>query len=548
MTERDGFYDMYKLLLVDDEDIIRSGLKLILEKELNGLLQILEASNGRDAINKINEYKPEIVITDVRMPHLDGLGLIKRISKDKTHNPIFIILSGYDDFYYAKQAIEYGVKDYLLKPVVKIEIIKLLTDIIDELDINTKDQETELLKKGQIEEEIEYIKGKYFNELIKNKNIDKDAILKRLSTLGVNLNYNFFTIMIVEYRRVNSINIENLFDNERNNIKNAVIDGIQNIIQNSYYFSDSKMRMVFLLCENDNFFGSMESKRIYEKIYESGSRDFDIEFFMAVGSKAQGILNIPESYLNALEVLNYKAIKGSCYLVFEKKMKFKNIEIPFLAASLVKITTKTELCKYNEIVDLIDQMFLQLDLEKASISKLISFYNEFTKYIYNYFTNIGLDFSLVFEQNENFFKDINFFWSLEHIQIYIKKCLFKICDIITSLKSIGHERRVIDQIVSYLKLNFDKDINLNTIADVFNKNNCYLSVLFKKEIGINFNDYLTSLRIEKAKELLMQDDLNIQELSLKVGYPNSKHFSSVFKSVTGVSPKQYRERILRKSY
>ena len=537
---------MYKLLLVDDEDVIRSGLKLILDREFNGVLQTIEASNGRHAANMIDKYEPEIIITDIRMPYIDGLELIRLTSKRKTNKPVFIILSGYEDFYYAKQAIEYGVKNYLLKPVDKVEIIKLLKGIINEFNINFCKQKVELQKKEQIEEEIQYIRGKYLNELIKtgNDNNDMESLKKKLYSLGICLDYSLFTIMIIECRTLNNSRILEI---DRSIIENVVGEVIQGLNVICYSFSDSKMRMVFLLCTNEKSFGISELKNIYEQTCARICNHRKIEFFIAAGSNAQDVMNIHQSYLDALDVLNYKVIKSPGYLFFDEKIKVINAENSVLSAYLVKITTKIDLCQNNDLVELIDQMFFELDLKNADISKLFAFYSDFTKYIYNYFLNAGFDYSLVFGQKESDFKGIDFFWSIEHLKIYLKQCLLKICDIISSLNSIGYERKIIDQVIGYIKEYYDKDINLNTIADVFNKNNCYLSVLFKKEIGVNFTDYLTSLRIEKAKELLTNKDLNIKELSNQVGYMSPKHFSSVFKNATGISPKQYREKIRRNS-
>lgn len=191
---------MFKVLLADDEDAIRMGLKTIISRMGFEFSEIVEASNGREAIHILESFEADIIITDIRMPHVDGLELIEWVTANKKVMPAFIILSGYDDFSYAKKAIQYGVKEYLLKPVSKEEIARVLGNITQQLLGEKQRNEAALLRNIQSREGLELLKEKHLNALIRLRLPDQDeeTALKQLSRLGVDFKYHLFRVLVIE--------------------------------------------------------------------------------------------------------------------------------------------------------------------------------------------------------------------------------------------------------------------------------------------------------------------------------------------------------------
>ncbi len=528
------------MLIIDDEEIIRRGLEAIIKRSEVKCSKIYTAADGWEGLELIIKYQPDIVITDIKMPHLDGLELIARVQKISLKRPVFIIISGYDDFNYAKQAIKYGVKEYLLKPIDKEEMIQLLHNISLELDDNIQRHEAELVKNMQSKVGMELLKEKYFNQLIQGDIYDEKTFRKQLSSLGVVFNSNLFRILVIEYCIQNQESPKVLDEMDRFALKDAVDDGISVITKEFWSFYDTSLRLVILLCNADNFLIENHIKKIYEQINKYLSVYIKVDTFLGVGNGVTGLDSIQHSYEEALNMALYKVIRQPGEILFSKGMDDIN-ENPNYHNNFTRLASEVELCMKNNVAKLLDEFFHQMQFDQGSISKLSTFYNEFNQYMYDYFTEKGIDFTVVFEPGTDDFRELDSFWDLEQIKEYLNGYLLKICNIISAYRATSPDRKIIEQVIRYIRDNYDKDINLNIVANLFHKNNSYLSVLFKKETGQNFIDYLTMIRIEKAKELLAQNRLKIVDVSNKVGYPNAKHFCMVFKKVVGLSPTQYRE-------
>jgi two-component system response regulator YesN len=532
---------MYKILIIDDEEIITRGIRAIIERGNIRYSEIREASNGRDGLEAIRGFQPDIVITDIRMPYLDGLELISQVHQDGCKRPIFIIISGYDDFNYAKRAIKYGVKEYLLKPIVKEEFLQLLQHITQELDDNIQRHEAELVKNMQSKVGVELLKEKYFNSLIHGTYYDENTVSKQLLQLGVDLSSDRFKILVAEYRLQDHDSWKAWDEMERVALKEAVDEGISGIVNGFWSFYDSGLRLVILLGNPESFLIEAHIKKVTDQITRILNAQLPVATFYGVGNSVTGLVHIQKSYHEALYLALYKIFREPGGIMYYKDAGEEEAKDYVNSVNYLKLISEIELGMNKNVGMMLDEYFEQLAFHKGPIARLVSFYEEFNKYMYDYFTEKGIDFSIIFEPGEDDFRDLDSFWAIDQLKTYLKEYLTKIAETISTYKSNSPDRKIIEQIIRYMRENFDKEINLNIVADHFGKNNSYLSVLFKKETGQNFLDYLTMIRMEKAKELLAQHRYKIQEVAGRVGYSNAKHFCMVFKKVVGISPTQYRE-------
>jgi two-component system response regulator YesN len=531
---------MYKLLVLDDEEVIRRGLKAIIQKGVSDF-EIYDAADGKEGLEIIAKKQPDIVITDIRMPHLDGLELIAQVYKSSVKRPVFIIISGYDDFNYAKQAIKFGVKEYLLKPIVKEELIQLLNSIIRELDDNVQRHKAELVKSVQSKMGVELLKEKYLNLLIEGNFNDDRIILTQLAQLGVNFRSDSFRVLVAEFHADREALLKTFDVMERFALKKAVDDGITGMIKDFWSFYDFNLRMIFLFSNPESFLIEAQIRKICDQIKRDLSSRLKVDTFFGVGYSVTGIINICKSYTEALNLAMYKIVSAPGDIMFNKDAVAAKNDDHLFQINLVKLSSDIELNMKNNISSLLDEYLQQFTLYKRAVSRLAQFYNELNKYIFSYFTERGVDFSKIFGPGEVDFRELDSFWTMEELKNYLKNYLYKICDMIVAYKNASPDRKIIEKVIRFIWDNYDKDINLNVVADHFSKSNSYLSVLFKKETGRNFVDYLTMIKIEKAKELLADNKLKIQDIAIKVGYPNAKHFCMVFKKSVGISPTQYRE-------
>ncbi|MFW6022353.1 MAG: response regulator transcription factor [bacterium] len=354
---------MYRVMIVDDEPNIRNGLRYIIDWEKYNFTICNLARNGKDALEKIKETYPDLIVTDIKMPGLDGLGLIKYIRENlNDKNMSFIILSGYDDFDYAKQAIKYNVRSYLLKPLDEEELISFLKLLNEELSRNN---------------DFEYFynkKASKFNETFND--IEEFNLL------------------------INAI--------QKNN-KPLLEEEVRAIIEN---FIEKSLHPRLIKIHLDNF--------------------------------------------------------------------------------LIKIST------------IINEM-------GGSVNNIVKNYSLFETDIAN-MNIIQLEYSLI-----KFCEDCG---------LYISE-LRESCSIIIKVKQ-------------YIKNNFSDNLKLKDLAKLYHINSAYLGQLFKKEIGMNFSQYLNEIRIEKAKELLTRTDMHIYEIAEQVGYKNSDYFIIKFKESKDCTPLEYR--------
>lgn len=532
---------MYKILIVDDEEVIRKGLCSMIKNSMIEEFEFLEASNGKEAIEIVGKSKPDIIFTDIRMPYVNGLELIEWITKNIEAPPINVILSGYEDFKYAKEAIRYGVREYLLKPIDKQKVIELLTDILKKLRGEIEKKEAELLQNFRNEEGFELLKEKYFNIILGKEAFDKTSLLNKFSEVGIKFTEDNFKILLIDYDDNYGERYNLMSGIERSLLKENINQAISDMKIKYWIFFDHDMRLVVLLSSHDYLMMDLQIGKVYKQI-----KGFFKEFktFAGAGDSVRGIEEIEKSYNQALNCILYKLVKEHGQIIESKNINNDGLKYKKLYSGFSKITEKTELGEKIEINSILEELFKEFDTPDVSAIGIKITYDDLNRYVYDYFTHKNINFSQIFEENEGYFKPYEDFWTLKELRQYIRVYLYKICDVICEYKKLRQNKKIVDKIIVYLWENFNEDINLNSISDTFGKNNSYLSVLFKQETGKNFSEYLTDIRLEKAKEMLAKGNNNIQEVSEAVGYHNSKHFCKVFKKSIGIPPKKYRKECL----
>lgn len=540
---------MYKLLIVDDEDRIRNGIKSMIENAMPDTFNIMDARDGREGLELIKKENPRLVITDIKMPDMDGLEMLQKFSEAAEYKPrpLFLILSGYDNFDYAKRAIKYGVKEYLLKPVRREELVESLQKTIKLIDEESRKQELEIDIKIENNQSRNILKENYLRTLIEKDNIDYPELSEQLSLVGVQLQEKLMTVITVDYKHVYAEFKKGFDELDRFAVRN-IVEELMGVYFLSYQvFFDSMKRLVILINGESMEYISEIVSKVHRNMQDNLKKYLSIQIFTSVGETVTDFQDIRLSYNNAVKALNHK-IFGNVDAIYScngvKPARSSDNTGFYCSVLFERLTGEVELCNKSNIINLIDEYFTKMEFESRDISVLEDFYSKFCTYFYRVFVNKSQEFHTFFEGKDNSFKEFQQFWSINQLNIYLKRYLIKICDFIAGLKSGSPSRKIIERVIEYVNENYYRDINLNTIADHFDKNNSYLSVLFKKETGKNFIDYLIHVRIKKAKNLLEQTGLKIPEIARKVGYPNEKYFFMAFKKVVGKSPQQYRDSII----
>lgn len=526
---------MIKVFLVEDEVIVRNGIKNRIEWEANGFEFVGEASDGELAYPMIQKTKPDIIITDIRMPFMDGLEL-SRLVKTEMPKVKIVILSGYDEFDYAKEAIGIGVTDYLLKPVDAAEILRTLESIkIMIQEEREKEASLEQFQK-EMEEDRNTKKKKLFREIIENnasyseiiqkgKEIQKDLIGERYNLLLLQLfdkeeAYYSKTIMQVAER------LDTLLIHDKEII--AIERGIDSWVFLIVASEKEQMEVEENYCKNTviNCLEEFPMVEYFGVIGESVARLGEVKHCLEKANKSFAYRYLAEKnqIVNCTEERSYDSSK--------EKIDLNRVDINKVNRKAIERFLRSG--KEEEVEEFVEDLWKSIG--ESNIKSLL-----LRQYIV-----IDVRFAV-----QDFLKQINgklredddfaeCLSTLEKTRIFMEDLLIYAINEREALSKKKYHS-VIDEAQQYIRDNFsNEDISLNTVAAQVNISPSHFSTIFSQETGQNFVEFLTEVRMEKAKELLVYSDMKCSSVAFEVGYKDSHYFTYLFKKIQGVTPSSYR--------
>lgn len=510
---------MLKVILIDDEIVILQGLKKLINWTALGLEIVGEAMDGLEGLSLIEEKHPDIVISDITMPNLNGIEMLRLIN-EKKYKLKTIFLSGYQEFEFVQEAMHYGATDYLLKPVNEDNMIKVLNRISQEIG---EERSYHYLRKQ------DSIWEQKFQELLLNKDwsvtIDKFCLLIKKEAICIG------SKLLWKKEAVSK-------DDNLSIIKYEIYDYIHRIIEElggKLIRKDNNAIYWIIQLDNRN-----ELLQLINNIDELVTRKYPISMINGISCYHDSILEMYKSAKRALEIYYFEELK-ICYDVkkdYDIKLKTQAFKMEFdnLCQSIV-VNRDSDLI-VKEILNAISM------LKEIHFGKKNAFINDcilLTGQIYALLNDCGL----VNEYNqeeylefiENIRTKLTFSNMVKEVDAFYEQLFLKI-----QLLNNVHESSEIIKIKQYIDKHYHESITLEQLANYIGMNASYLSTFFKKETGQNFKSYLTLVRMKEAIRLLNSTDLKSYELANSVGYSDPKQFREKFKEVFGVSPQQYRKQ------
>ncbi|MGD1823033.1 MAG: response regulator transcription factor [Pleomorphochaeta sp.] len=500
---------MYKVLVVDDEQWIRKWLVKIIPTFSDNVEVVNSFDNGENVIEEIQTHDIDIVISDIRMPIVGGLELIK-IANEKNLKTKFILISGYDEFEYARSALKLGVVDYLLKPIEKLELKKALQKTIGliESEKNSKGS-SDLVQSAIYKILSRYI---YDGDETELKNI------KNICTKN-GISYDYIKIGIIQSNYINSdeqIVKEVLI----NKMKDKLIKDLKLLIfvdsLNYFYiiFHQGSVDNLEILFDNLNReLENQNGKNIAKTIYSPWFRDTEsIPYYykeMKIKLENLNQLNINTSKSKLEEIKNHL----NKYISTHDEISIKNYIEFIKEESLEEIINVDDvrIMLFNYISNIINELN---DINDESTKKYINEGYDFCIKVYNY-SNLNAMFDWIED------------YSIRVINFLTQHEIFDVS-------------QIVKQVYKQMQNDYGKDLSLSVIGDKYKINSSYFSKKFKEQIGENFVDCLTKIRVEASKELLLKTDKPIKDIGIEVGFKDSKYFSKVFALNMGVSPSVFR--------
>lgn len=517
---------MLKLLVVDDEYLVTDYVITLIQRNFKDIDIVGTASTGREAIEKAISLKPDIVFMDINMPGIDGIEAIKQI-KETNNDIFFVILTAYEYFDYAKEALNLGVFEYLLKPINKAKLIDTINNLKVAIDKKRKSLMLEVELKERINRIIPFLEGQFIYYKMFNIGTVNDVEFYQ-NVFNINLKQGYVMNILLE-------NLEKDKDLEYKKQKfyelfKAKLKGITSCLVGNLL---TDRIVVFIPTDTEDVeFIKYQSIEIAKKIYKKIG-DIDLKYKIGIGRN----YNIDNFNKSCNEAYIAASLNNGQTIIHYGDITNNNIkhEYPWhLETSFLNCIVCGD---FNQAKEIFKTMYILItnfyndDLNKIK-SKLIELAFSIDRIIPYKLENLS---SLKHEFILNLLK-------LEVINDMGIEFLKYISDIMYNIQNQRKEHidDIISKVLDFINKHYNQDISLYDAAKSVNLSYHYLSKIFKSEIGKGFSDYLTELRIEKSIELLVNQRLSIKEICQQIGYNDPNYYCKAFKKIIGMTPTEYR--------
>lgn len=526
---------MYKVIIVDDELIVRERLKKLLERFEDDFALVKSYDNGYDLLLDIDNIDVDIVITDIKMPFIDGLSLIKELKREK---PLIqcIIISGHDSFDYAKQAIELGVVGYISKPITYDELNNILNKTKEKLDFKF-DIDFDIKNfKNQIKDSNKIITENDLRRLICYKNLS-DNFYNKLIYDGIKINTKYITIAICDLDIQNDSVSYEKYEIDKLYIIQYIEKEFKDIL-NIYFFNIDYEINVLITFNNQEYSSIILTK--FEQVLAKLKRDLNISLSIGLSE----IVSLPYSfrklYRHAKRCLEYRGILGENLVLSYSDLNNKNDNL------IGKIDdNEFKQISYSILCDNEEEAFciIKKILNKISSNEYKQSYQLILSNLLDTIIKSCVDLNKLYS---NFYPHIEIIKmiygakSKDYLVKIFKNLLSEVIKINLISRKSGIDNSY-EQIIKFIDNNYNiSTLSLDDVANELAYSVSYISAILK-QFNTSFTKYLTKVRMEKSRELIINTSKKMITIADEVGYKDPYYFSHCFKKYYGVSPIDYRK-------
>jgi two-component system response regulator YesN len=525
----------YKVMLVDDEEDVAQAILKKLNWEEMGFEIPRYAHNGLEALELAEESRPDIVMTDIKMPYMDGMELSHNL-KRLYPNIRIIFFSGFDDFEYAKEAIRLEAEEYILKPIDADELKAVFGRVHDALDRDIDEKLNVAKLENYYMDSLPLLQEDFFASLVEGR-IVEDRIPKFLDDYRIDLKGPFYIVSVVHVSRtvipegmnpvLLSVSVRKLLEEKMDlrwgckffsYLGNTVIIAQLSQEKEAHAFTDDCDR----LC------------RLAESMCKANVT-------IGIGGLVSHLRDVDTSYQGARDAVSYRVLYGhtKAINISEIAPLEKEPETPADSEGLTDVFKKMKMAD-SETVEASARQFIDQNLEKqASIQSFRFFVMELVSELYKFLKNNQLDVSQVFDTNEDIYALVQQMEGKELSDNFARVCV-RVHELIADKRS-DTTRSFVIKAKEYVADHYsDQDLSIDFICNYLGVSSAYFSTVFKKETGKTFVGYLTDYRMEKAEKMLVETDEKTYIIAQQVGYSDPNYFSYVFKKQFGVSPSKYK--------
>lgn len=526
---------MYTVVVADDERELRQALIRAIDWEKEGFIVVGEAENGARALELVEQLEPDLLLTDIKMPFLSGVELAKAVREVRPTTQI-AFLSGYDDFYYAQQAIQYNIISYMLKPISSIELTRELGQIKLKMD----DQFQAFTSHVQDVEQVDLVT--FFMPIILDGfnwiegEKEKEELAKAALSYG---------LLTEEKSPLNYVVLVTSLKDEQDHIctTRTTVSAIDTILckymKHVSFYAQGKVISLLI--------GNEENLKQYlhimvQDIMQSIKRIMGLCCLIGVSRPIENVWNLHEAYIEAMNALSYsKGSESSISYIWDVERN-EELDQEKVQNAIEDIENLIRGGSEKELLEYLEQLFEWIQKNTVSIAVVKFIMVQFVSALYR------IAYAVAGSESVN---QLQKFWPLDELmhleslsdikEKYISFCL-KIKNLIIEQRKKSSSI-ICEKAIEIIRVKYaDPNISLVTVSNEIAVSPNYLSALIKKSTGTTFSDLLTKERIERAKQLLLCSSMKIREVAEKCGYNDQHYFSYCFKKIVGVSPNHCRRQ------
>lgn len=524
---------MYSVFIVDDEMLVREGLRSKIDWEHSAFTFAGEAGDGEIALSMIQDIKPDILITDIRMPFMDGLELAKNVKKLQPWIRI-IILSGHDEFDYAKQAISIGVEEYLLKPFTLEDVTGSLNKVAASLDKQKQEFSDISRLKSELESSNVLAREKMLSDLVLGV-LDSSTAIHRASDFNINLISHYYIVTVSEiHPKDNDVNLLIAAKSYIMSFAGGRNDIIGFFISPNTFVSIIKGNEMEL-CEEDAF-------AIADSLKHEVSKADGTTLVTAIGSVVEHTANIKNSFREASEILKQTNFVDKNKVISANDIAKKE-DSQIVLQENDPLVDRLNYADESEIDQIITEYIALLGENTEHFSIIASYLLvDVIMAVSKVIEDLGGDVKSVMPEilSHSFVDN-----AVQNQDVFIAE-IKRVLSMLIKFRDSRVQGRYADIILrakKYIETNYaNPDICLRMTAEAVNFSPNHFSTIFSQDCGVTFIEYLTSIRVGQAKKLLKNSDMKSADIAYEVGFNDPHYFSFIFKKVTGMSPREWRNK------
>ncbi|MEK3720732.1 response regulator [Paenibacillus sp. FSL H8-0034] len=536
---------MYKLIIVDDEESTSCGLRDYFDWKAHSIEVVGIANDGLTALPMIEQLSPDIVITDVKMPFLNGTELADKL-REKQIQVKIIFISGYDDSEYLRSALKVEAIDYLLKPIQFPELHQVIGKTVEAIRVESEQQRLLEDMNQKLIQSFPLLREQFLSYLVRDGFQDQGALQSKLDFFEIKLHMEgLFGVLVV--------GIDDTFQTflsmtERNQqlMAFAILNICQEIIDTysrGYAFQIAPGRFVCILSmhsqdEEDTLYSLLNEMKV------NLERILKWTFTLGVGPVVTTLMDIPISYKQAVTAASQKLYLGNSRIIMMESLEpVKHASVLLDSGKADRFTTELKMASEEEITVLLQQYFKQIrEIKSYSLQQC----RQFCLHLHLLGSLVCADLGLVTDDDshqQELREQLFHSETLDDMYTLLQYHFSGLCRIIRDKREVK-SNHVVKKIKEIIQTTYHRNLSLNEMAEQVYLTSTYICLIFKHETGETINEYLTKTRLEKAKEHLKDPLQKLNQIGQSVGYPDPSYFTRLFKKHTGMTPTEYRERIL----